>query len=92
LFFDWGAISAVQTPIQLPSEVATIVAGVIQDGGGLIFVGGKIIRVPPNNPWVDVLHAIAAMDSVSQMRDSSARNAMAGLQDLVANVAAKHGF
>ncbi|MDB5071328.1 MAG: exo-alpha-sialidase [Candidatus Eremiobacteraeota bacterium] len=66
LFYDRVRIKAVlSTPSILGDlEVAVILAGVIQDGGGLVFVGGKIIRIPPYNPWIFVLRAAVAINSV----------------------------
>jgi len=40
--------------------VATILAGVVQDGGGWIIVGGKLIRVPPRGPVLEALVELAA--------------------------------
>ena len=87
LFFDRVRLHTVLIPPRIPQEVVTILAGVVQDGGGLVFVGGKIIRIPPWDPWVDVLYAIAAMDSVKQIRTAGAAQAMAALRGIVANVA-----
>jgi len=39
--------------------VATIIAGVVQDGGGWIMINGKLIRVPPRGPVFEALQALA---------------------------------
>ncbi len=43
----------------IPGEVAKILVGIIQDGGGVEIVGGHIIRVPPRGPEFDILLGIA---------------------------------
>jgi hypothetical protein len=41
-------------------KAAQILAGVINDGGGLILLGGHIIRVPPRGPLEAILAALPA--------------------------------
>jgi len=43
-----------------PEIIATIIAGVVQDGGGWIIVGGHLVKIPPWDPGVDILHALAS--------------------------------
>jgi len=83
LFYDGVTVRAVRRPIHIPSEVAEILAGVTQDGGGLIFIGGKIIRIPPWDPWIDVLHAFVAMNSVKEIRNANAQRAMSALRQII---------
>jgi hypothetical protein len=45
---------------RIPELAATIIAGVVQDGGGWIIVGGKLIRVPPRGPVFEALIELAA--------------------------------
>ena len=40
-------VGTVYVPPRIPSEVAQILEGVVQDGGGLVIVGGQIIHIPP---------------------------------------------
>ena len=89
LFFDKGSLITLWNRPQVPSEVLTILAGVVQDGGGLVVVGGKVIRIPPWDPWIDVLYALVAIDSVSQIQDEGAAEALANLSKVIANVAKK---
>jgi hypothetical protein len=89
LFFDRGSMVAVWNRPQVPAEVQTILAGVVQDGGGIVFVGGKVIRVPPWDPSINILHALVAIDSVSQIEDEAAAEALASLKQVIANVANK---
>jgi hypothetical protein len=87
LFSDSGLVAAIRVPPHVPSEVATILAGVTADGGGLIFIGGKIIRIPPWDPWIDVLYSLEAMDSVKQIKNAGSARAMASLRQIIVNVA-----
>jgi hypothetical protein len=89
LFFDRGSMVAVWNRPQVPAEVQTILAGVVQDGGGIVFVGGKVIRVPPWDPTINILHSLVAIDSVSQIEDEAAAEALASLKQVIANVANK---
>jgi hypothetical protein len=47
LFFDRVATLRDETPEKLKRIPAEILIGVTKDGGGLIVVGGKIIKIPP---------------------------------------------
>jgi hypothetical protein len=46
-------------PPRILGEVAEILVGIIQDGGGVEIVGGHIIRIPPWGPEFDILLGIA---------------------------------
>jgi hypothetical protein len=87
LFFDKGALVKVTDPPHVPAEVATILAGVVQDGGGLVIVDHKIIRIPPWDPGIDILNALVAMDSVKDIRNRGAARAMASLRAIIVDVA-----
>jgi hypothetical protein len=87
LFYDGVTVRAVSKPVHIPIEVAEILAGVTQDGGGIIFVGGKIIRIPPWDPGIDVLHTFAALDSVKQIRNVGAERAISALRQIIVSVA-----
>jgi hypothetical protein len=91
LFFDRGSLVAVWSRPEVPSEVLTILAGVVQDGGGLVIVGGKVIRIPPWDPGIDILHALVAIDSVSQIQNEGAAEALSNLNKIIANVAKEKG-
>jgi len=86
LFFDLASIHLIRTPIHIPEEVATILAGVIQDGGGIILVDGVIIPIPPWDPMIDILNAIAAMDAVKRIQNVGAKQALTSLRHIIANV------
>ncbi|AOI73812.1 hypothetical protein WI29_18480 [Burkholderia ubonensis] len=53
------ALPAYSIPPGLYGQVAQILAGIIQDGGGIETVGGHIIHVPPWGPEVDILVGVA---------------------------------
>jgi len=42
-----------------PELVSEILFGVTQDGGGVIIVGGKVVRVPPRSPEFEALERLA---------------------------------
>jgi hypothetical protein len=56
-----------------PEVVATIIAGVSQDGGGLVFIGGHVIRIPPWDPGVDLLQAFSAVVSARSIGSRAGR-------------------
>lgn len=86
LFFDKGVLVKVSKPPYVPSEVATILAGVVQDGGGLVIVDHKIIRIPPWDPGIDILNALIAIDSVKEIRNRGATRAIASLRAIIVDV------
>jgi len=45
---------------RLPTLIVQILTGVIQDGGGLVLIGGKLIRIPPRSPVTAVIEKLAA--------------------------------
>jgi hypothetical protein len=75
-------------PPRLPSAVSDILVGVIDDGGGLIRVGNRIIRVPPRPPVDDVIVALANYaESASLPRTKQRQARLAALRQLQAMVA-----
>jgi len=59
--------------IYIPDEVAQILFGVTDDGGGLVIVGGKIFKVPPRSPLINVLEAMQVVDSGEQISGAGGR-------------------
>ncbi len=49
--------------IHIPDEAAQILFGVTNDGGGLVIVGGKIIKIPPHSPFIKILESIHVVNS-----------------------------
>ncbi len=44
-----------------PELVAEIIAGVAPGGGGLILVGGKIVKIPPHQPLIALIRPLVAL-------------------------------
>jgi len=65
----------------------TVTPGVPVDGGGLIFVNGHPVPVPPWDPMIQILNALASIRSVSQMNIGNTARARNALYDLVIEVA-----
>jgi hypothetical protein len=49
----------------LPPHARDILFGVIQDGGGVVRVGGRLVRIPPRQPAKDILAGLA-IDEIAQ--------------------------
>jgi hypothetical protein len=43
----------------------------VQGGGGLIWVGGKLVPLPPRGPAYNIINALAALDSVKEIDHAS---------------------
>jgi hypothetical protein len=86
LFFDRVATGRYEIPEKFKGISAEILAGVTSDGGGLIIVGGKIIKVPPRGPMFDILNALAALDAVEQIRHPSGVKVARSLTDAIGAV------
>ncbi len=71
----------VYTDIDRYREIVEILAGVVQDGGGLVFVGGRIIRIPPWDPWFSVLGQLVAGEIVNNRRPGE-QDAASALQQI----------
>lgn len=63
LFSDVVHTKKVSCP-RIPELVGTILAGIVEDGGGLIIVGGKVVRVPPRSPVLPQLEELAQTAAV----------------------------
>lgn len=62
LFSDVVQTKRVHSP-HIPEVVSEILAGVAGDGGGIIIVGGKLVRVPPRSPLIMILNALVASEA-----------------------------
>ncbi len=58
LFSDVVRTKKISCP-HIPELVSEILFGVTQDGGGVIIVGGKVVRVPPRSPEFEALERLA---------------------------------
>lgn len=71
-----------------PGIIAQIIAGVVQDGGGLVFVGGHIVRIPPwNLEEMGVLNALGALSFARNIPGAAGRAAVAALWRAVGAIA-----
>ncbi len=68
LFCDIVQTKRVTCP-RLPDLVGEVLLGVVQDGGGLVIVGGKVVKVPPRSPLIPLLEAVARADIRSGAAD-----------------------
>jgi hypothetical protein len=65
LFSDVVRTKRITSP-HIPELVGDILFGITQDGGGVLIVGGKIIPVPPREPLIAALEALADLDGASE--------------------------
>lgn len=89
LYYNTVRTSKYDPPHILDGIYAQIFGGVANDGGGYIFVGGKFIKVPPRSPFLDVLHAIAAYDSVQNIGSVSTIRFQKSMLETISNIAKK---
>jgi len=61
--------------------VATYMSpGVANDGGGIVIVGGKVIRVPPRSPlYKELLASLQLLTQTDQIADKRARAQVSGV-------------
>jgi hypothetical protein len=71
----------------VPAQVADILAGILGDGGGIIRVGGRIIRIPPRAPVRDILGALAIEDIARSMSDAAGHGIRLAAMNVVRSVA-----
>jgi hypothetical protein len=75
-------------PPRLPQQVANILIGVIDDGGGLIRVGNRIVRIPPRPPADRMVDGIAKYAEAATLPAKQRRVArLAALRDIEKAVA-----
>ncbi|MBO9681172.1 MAG: exo-alpha-sialidase [Flavisolibacter sp.] len=89
LYYNMVRTSKFDPPHIFDGIAGRIFGGVAVDGGGYIFVNGKLIRVPPRSPLLDVLHAIAAYDSVENLTSVSGRRLQKAMLETISNIAKK---
>ncbi len=65
---------------RIPLEGVTIVVGVIQDGGGWVIIGGKLVRVPPRSPLIRLLREIHAHATPGEAHLGPLREALTALE------------
>jgi hypothetical protein len=57
----------------VPPLVADTLFGVLGDGGGIVRIGNKLHRIPPHEPAIDILKALAVIELAQSMSDEHAR-------------------
>ena len=72
LFSDVVQTKRIHSP-HIPELMAEILFGVAGDGGGVIIVGGKLVRVPPRSPLIEVLNALAAFEAIEVLPEDRQR-------------------
>ncbi|WP_427135251.1 hypothetical protein [Pseudarthrobacter sp. S9] len=55
-----------------------VVGGVAVDGGGIIIVGGKVIKVPPRSPVIGMLARLAMVSQAEETLGDQARTVVTG--------------
>ncbi|MGW4766903.1 hypothetical protein ACWEO2_02515 [Nocardia sp. NPDC004278] len=58
-------------PVAGPGRV---VVGVDDDGGGLIVIGGKVVKIPPRSPVYAVVEELAQLQQAGSLVDAAARD------------------
>ena len=64
-----------------------VLGGVSKDGGGIVIVGGKIIRVPPRGPKWALLESLIAVNAVEQIDDRSAARLKRDVTQTIVDIA-----
>jgi hypothetical protein len=59
----------------------------VQDGGGLILVGGKIVPIPPRSPLRDIMLALSMETPASGMSAESALVVRRTMFELIEGIA-----
>lgn len=57
----------------VPPLVRDLLFGVIQDGGGVVRMGGRLVKIPPHQPALDLLAGLAIDQIAQAMSPDSAR-------------------
>ncbi len=86
LFFDLVATSGYQFTQELEISDTKVLTGVIDDSGGLIWVNGKVIPYPGPGPELDLLNALAALDSVKKINHSNSHKIVNSITKVMQNV------
>jgi hypothetical protein len=86
--FCSGVSQAVRIVPPIPPEIwGEIVYGVVNDGGGLVIVGGVPIHIGPWGPMSDILNAIAALRAASRIGAAQGETARRALWGVIASIA-----
>ena len=86
LFFDRVATSRF-VRIDHGATVEQVLFGVVQDGGGAVFVNGHIIVIPPRGPEFDMLQALAALSAAGNISGKAGRSLIKSTLSVIATIA-----
>jgi hypothetical protein len=89
LYFTMVTTSKYEEPDILKGIYAQVFGGVAQDGDGFIILNGKIIKVPPRQERIDILHALAALDSLDRIGSVQTATTRKALLESIAAMAQK---
>jgi hypothetical protein len=87
LFCDVVQTKKITCP-RIPELVGDILFGITQDGGGIIVIGGKLVRIPPRSPVLEVLEALAELESRREVSNDDLR---ASLRSIVESLGGSEG-
>ena len=57
-----------------------------KDGGGIILIGDKIIKVFPHEPKADILNALAALDAIEQINHPASAKMALGITEAIGQI------
>ena len=76
-------------PVRIPEAVGQVLGGVQVDGGGIIIIGGKIIKVPPYGPARNLVEEVARylqIDTATNNVGPALASQRAALEAIVSHV------
>ena len=87
LFYNRVETEKFDPPAIFGGIVGQTLLGVIQDGGGVIFVNGHIIRIPPRGPVFDLAQALVALEAAGKISGPAGRAMAKSIYDAVGAIA-----
>lgn len=89
LFYDHVATSKVDAPSWFTDGIvaSVLTPGFGAGGGGLVVVGGKIIKIPPRGPIYALLQTIATLDAAQEIEHSVGRKLVRHVADAIEEIA-----
>jgi hypothetical protein len=70
-----ATLGVTQRPDSRPvAGPGTIIFGVENDGGGVIVIGGKVVKVPPHSPLYAVVEELAQLQQAGSLTNAPARD------------------
>ena len=87
LFYSRVETEKYDPPAVLGGVVAQIISGVVQDGGGLILVGGHLVPIPPRGPIFELSQALIALDAAGKMQGPVGARLTRSVFDAIGSIA-----